>query len=251
MDNLLLLLTGGDIPFPDAQLVIHQPRIEEIAFLGEENFYTGLEFLRFSKNSLTVEDEKNLENQTDFDILMLIMKEKNEFIEHSKVCVELVLNLMFPSYEVKLTNKSISFRQGDKVFEINNTNFNAFKNILNEMYCLKGKEDKDYNPVGKMSKKIADKFKKRQQKLAETKNNQKEKKLDILGKYISILSVGGNKDINTLKKYTVFQLFDEIQRYQLKSAYDSNISARLAGAKDLKEPENWMKSLYYEEEEKK
>ena len=49
MINYLLLLSGNDIPFIDAQISIHQPKIKEIAFIGEESFYTGCEYLNFSK----------------------------------------------------------------------------------------------------------------------------------------------------------------------------------------------------------
>jgi hypothetical protein len=45
-------------------------------------------------------------------------------------------------------------------------------------------------------------------------------------------------------KYTVYQLFDEFQRYQLKMAHDVFFKARLAGAKDMKEPEDWMKDIH-------
>ena len=46
MENDLLLLSGNDIPFYGAQVSIHQPTIKEIAYIGEEAFYTGCEFLR-------------------------------------------------------------------------------------------------------------------------------------------------------------------------------------------------------------
>ena len=34
-DLRLALMTGIDIPIPECKLIVHQPRIEEIAFLGE------------------------------------------------------------------------------------------------------------------------------------------------------------------------------------------------------------------------
>ena len=37
-DNDLLFLSGNDIPFVEAQLVIHQPTIKEIAYIGEESW---------------------------------------------------------------------------------------------------------------------------------------------------------------------------------------------------------------------
>ena len=50
MDNELLLLSGNDIPFIEAQVTIHQPTIKEIAYIGEEAFFTGCELINFSKN---------------------------------------------------------------------------------------------------------------------------------------------------------------------------------------------------------
>ena len=49
MDELLLL-SGNDIPFPEARITIHQPKLREIAFIGEEAFFTGCELLNFSKD---------------------------------------------------------------------------------------------------------------------------------------------------------------------------------------------------------
>jgi hypothetical protein len=54
----LLLLSGNDIPLPEARLIIHQPTVKEIGFIGEDNFYLGCEFLTFSKNRLSTEDKE-------------------------------------------------------------------------------------------------------------------------------------------------------------------------------------------------
>ena len=62
MNNELLLLSGNDIPIAKANLLLHQPTIKEIAYVGEEIFFSGCEFLRFSKNNLSIEDKSHLEN---------------------------------------------------------------------------------------------------------------------------------------------------------------------------------------------
>ena len=36
MDYRLALMTGIDIPIPECQLVIHQPSLKEISFIGEK-----------------------------------------------------------------------------------------------------------------------------------------------------------------------------------------------------------------------
>ena len=45
-------------------------------------------------------------------------------------------------------------------------------------------------------------------------------------------------------QYTVFQLKDELKRFQKKMAFDMYLKARLAGAKDLDEVDNWMDEKY-------
>ena len=111
------------------------------------------------------------------------------------------------------------------------------------MFCLDGEDSNDdYNPSGAMAKQIAEKLKKRRQRLSQTKEG--EKKISILEKYVSILTVGEQKDMNSILNYTVYQLFDELKRYQLKLAWDINLKARMAGAQDLKDAEDWMKDFH-------
>lgn len=245
MENDLLLLSGNDIPFIGAQATVHQPTIKEIAYLGEENFYTGCEFLRFSKDNLDDEDKIHLEHYTNFDVLMSIMKEQNITIQRNKTCVLMLLALLFPNYNVQIKDEYISLKQLNDNAEhiINNKNYNEFLDILNSMFCLKVSSDNEYNPSGDIAKRIADKLKKRHQKLAE-KNSEPVKKVAILSRYVSILSVGEQKDMNSFMQYTVYQLFDEFKRYELKMSYDFYFQAKLAGAKDLQEVDDWMKDIH-------
>ena len=73
MDNELLLLSKNDIPFLEAQVNIHQPTISEISLIGEESFFSGCQFLNFSKSMLQTKDKTDLENKSDFEIFMSIM----------------------------------------------------------------------------------------------------------------------------------------------------------------------------------
>ena len=56
-----------------------------------------------------------------------------------------------------------------------------------------------------MAKRIADKLNRRKQKLAEIKPQ--EHKIAILSRYLSILTIGQNMNLNDLLQYTVYQLF--------------------------------------------
>ena len=125
---------------------------------------------------------------------------------------------------------------------IDNNNFETFKLIFNKMFSFSKNETRDYNPSGELAKQIAAKLQKRHQKLAEL--NESKKKIDILSRYVSILAVGEQKNMQDLLNYTVYQLFDEFERYELKLHYDVYLQAKMAGAKDLKEVEDWMKDIH-------
>ena len=247
MNNILLLLSGNDIPFIPAQIAIHQPTIREIAYIGEEAFYTGCELINFSKNRLTEEDKINLEDKSDFDILIAILRERKAVMQINRNCVEMVLALVFPEYHISIKRDAIILsKEGEENHLINRDNFDDFKRIFNAMFCLKAEDLKSYNPKGTLANKLAEKFKKRQQKLAELKKDSETKVINILGRYASILAVGNHQDINSLMNYTVYQINDEFERYQLKASNDIYIKAKMAGAKDLKEVEDWMKEIHSE-----
>ena len=244
-NNDLLFLSGNDIPFLDAQIVIHQPTIKEIAFIGEEAFFTGCELINFSKNVLSEEDKMNLEDKSNFDILIAILGERNAVMQRNKDCVKMVLALLFPEYTINFDKKSIVLKKPDEEVShfINDNNFENFKQIFNIMFSFEKELSKEYNPKGELAQKIADKLNKRHQQLAEIKP-QAQKKIDILSRYVSILAIGNHQDMNSLLNYTVYQLYDEFERFQLKVGNDIYIKAKMAGAKDLKEVEDWMKDIH-------
>ena len=243
MINDLLLLSGNDIPFIPAQITIHQPTIKEIAYIGEEDFFTGCQLLNFSKNILSEEDKVNLENQTNFDILIAILREQNAVMQKNRNCVNMVLALIFPDYTITFEKDCIKMTKENEEHKIDNSNYEEFKSIIGSMFSFgdKNSSQPDFNPSGDLAKKIADKLKKRHQKLAESKPAQK---VDILSRYVSILTVGQQKDMNSLLNYTTYQLFDEFKRYELKMGHDIYVQAKMAGAKDLKEVEDWMQDIH-------
>lgn len=245
MLNDLLLLSGNDIPFIEAQVNIHQPTIKEIAYIGEESFYIGCELLNFSKDVLNREDRINLEDKTNFEVLMSIMKDKNIAAQKQQTCALMVLMLMFPQHKILVRKNDIALlKEGEDEHSINNKNFESFKKILVSMFCLKVGDANNpaYNPGNEMARKIAEKLQKGRAKAAQLKGESQ--KIAILSRYVSILAVGEQKNLNSLMQYTVYQLYDEFQRFELKQNYDIYFDAKLAGAKDLEEVDNWMKDIH-------
>lgn len=244
IDNLLLL-SGNDLPFPEAAITIHHPTLREIAYVGEDNFFNGYQLLNISKNLLTDEDKSNLDDLTNFDILIAILGERNAVMQKNRNCVIMTLALLFPTCSVHLGAKAIVLNDdGGEKHLIDNKNFDIFQNIIKKMFSFGEPEEgtqTDFNPDGELAKKIANKLKKRHQKLAEKNNDENS---NFLARYISVVAIATNQNINTIFNYTVYQLFDILKRYELKDEHDIYIKAKLAGAQDLKEPEDWMKEIH-------
>lgn len=252
MIDYLLLLSKNDIPFIEAEVVVHQPTIKEIAFIGQENFFLGCQVINFSKKNLMIQDKTQIEQLSDFEILMAIInnKEGGANIKKNKKCLQLILLLLFPDFTINFLPTSIMLTKDKQRHLIDRDNFQSFKNIVNEMFCLSNvlkDGTSKYNPGGPQAQALVQKFKKRQKKLAQLKNRNQEQKIEILSRYISILSVGEQKDINVLLNYTVFQLFDEFNRFKLREDFNMYVECKLAGAKDLEDVKNWMDNLRSED----
>lgn len=241
MNNLNLRLQAGtDIPLPWLGASIHQPTIKEIAFVGEENFFMGCEILTFSKLKLSFEEQQRLQSYSDFDILMAILSNKE--VSQDTLHAHLLLQLIFPGMEVNFKYNCIELTSGEDKVEVNNQNFVQFKFILDSMFCLSKNQKQEYRAGNAKAQELIDKFNKSKQKIA--KDRGEDQSLDILGRYVSILAVGEHKDMNSLINYTVYQLFDEFDRFRLKQGYDIYLSAKMSfGGSDMEEPDNWMDSL--------
>lgn len=243
MIDYLTLIAGVDIPFPQAKLIIHQPTIKEIAYIGEDVFFSSYDLLNFSKEKLELKGDFDLEKANDFDILMMIIKEKVD--DERRQQIKSTLLLLFPQCQINFLPTSIMLSKDKERFLIDRDNFHIFKDIINQIFCMKnflGSGSK-YNPGGPQARALVQKFKKRQKKLAELRNKGKQKKIQILSRYISILSVGEKRDMNSFLNYTVFQLMDEFTRFRLRQDFEMYVKCKLAGAQDVKEVKNWMSEL--------
>ncbi len=247
MTDGLLLLSGNDIPFLQGGVTIHQPTLKEIAYITEERFWPGCEILKFNKNVLADEDKNGLSNMSNFDILMTMIQEKDVEAQQAKINFLSVLTLLFPTCEIQPKGRTLQLcnQTTGEVGEINNDNFEAFKEIVVEMFCLKS-EAKEYDPTGELANKIANQIKRGREKKA--KLAPETHKISILSRYLSILAVGECKDLNSLLNYTIYQLMDEFNRFQLKLHYDMFIRFKCAGFSDLKEPDDWFQDVQEKKE---
>ena len=241
MDLRLALMCGTDIPVPECKLVIHQPRIKEIAYIGETDFFSGIQCLCLNK-SMFVKDESLLADTNNFQIFMTIMSEK-EAVDKRRA-VEQVCTLFFPKHKVTFTPRTMMLTGGEGLISIDEETFPALQAAITAICCMKTgpMDQQSFNPANSKAKEIAEKLMRGRQRVAAQKG---ENNTSIFSQYLSILTVGLNSmSLQDAMDLTMFQLYDLVERYMLYINWDMDIRSRLAGAKPESQPDNWMKNIH-------
>ena len=234
-------MCGIDIPIPECQLVIHQPRIREIAYLGEQDFFTGVQTLCIDKKMM-IQDKALLDTTNNFQIFMTIMSEK-ETVD-KKEAVQQVCTLLFPECKTIFTPRSMILQGKDGMITIDENNFEPIQQIVTQICCLRSGpgDQQSFNPVNEKAAEIARKLMRGRQIVAEQKG---ETNTSIFSQYLSTLTVGlHSMSLQDLMDLTMFQLYDLIERYMLYINWDMDIRSRLAGGKPDSKPDNWMKNIH-------
>ena len=241
MDTRLSLMCGTDYPVPECQLVIHQPRIKEIALIGESDFFSGIQCLCLNK-SMFVKDESLLANTNNFQIFMTIMSEKEA--ADKKAAVQSVCTLLFPKHKVMFTPRSVLLSGDGETTMIDENNFEYLQDVLKLVFCTKtgSMDQQSFNPANAKAKEIAEKLMRGRQRVAAQKG---ENNISIFSQYLSILTIGtSSMSLQDAMDLTMFQLYDLVERYMLYINWDMDVRCRLAGGKPENQPDNWMKNIH-------
>ena len=241
-DLRLALMAGTDIPVPECQLVIHQPRIKEIAYIGENNFLSAAQCLCLHK-SMFKNQQDLLNSVTNFDIFMMIMREDEA--KEKKEDVKNLLQIIVPGKQVLFTPRSLLLNSSDSSIIIDENNFEILQKVLREVFCVSANSlsgQQAFNPSGDKAREIAEKLMRGRQRVAEQKG---EAQASMFVQYLSILTVGLNSmSLEDCLNLTLFQMYDLVERYTLYVNYDIDIRSRLAGGKPDSKPDNWMKNIH-------
>lgn len=241
MDNRLALMTGIDFPLNECALIIHQPSIKEISYIGETDFFMGVQLLSVNK-SMYETPEADLSEMTNFDIFIQLMNSPE--LKDQKSKVKQALSILFPSYQIMMTPRAIVFNREGNSFMLDERNFESFQQQLGQMLCLQQSGQQAFNPGGDKAKEIAQKLQKARERVAAQKAKENGSS-SMFSQYLSVLTVGINSmSLKETIELTIYQLYDLIERYSLYINWDLDIRSRLAGAKGDKPVENWMKSIH-------
>ena len=241
MDTRLSLMCGTDYPVPECQLIVHQPRIKEIALIGEQDFFSGVQCLCLNK-SMFVKDESLLADTNNFQIFMTIMSEKET--ADKKAAVQQVCMLLFPQHKVMFTPRSVLLSGEGQTIQIDENNFEYLQAAISDICCMKtGPMDQQaFNPADAKARQIAEKLMRGRQRVAAQKG---QSNTSIFSQYLSILTIGlGSMSIQDNMDLTMYQMYDLVERYMLFVNWDMDVRCRLAGGKPDSQPDNWMKTIH-------
>lgn len=229
----LKLMSGVPIFYEELGFGINQPKLKDIAILGEVDFYSGLAYFLITKEKLNIEFL-----MSDFDLFMFILNT-------DKAIQKQVADILVLTIE---NLDSINFYESFiilKFFEqeciIDEPKFLIIKETLIQIFCLEnGTLSNDLNPANKKALEIAEKLRKRKQHLSESSQNQS---ADIFSNLISMLAIGSNTlSLEDCLNLTVYQIQNLIKRFTMYQEHNVQIQALMQGAKDI-EPVEWTKQL--------
>lgn len=238
MDIKLALMAGTDLPVPECLIVLHQPKIKEIAFMGEKAFFEAVQCLTINKSLLL--DENQQGDINNFQIFMMMMQAQE--IKEQKDNVLSLFSLILPKYKVSFTPRSLMLLAENESITIDENNFDAFQDMVKEMFCVSKSSSDAFNPKDAKAKEIADKLMRGRKRIAAQNADQN---TNIFTQYVSVLTVGlGSMSLEDCLNLTMYQILDLVQRFGMYMNWDLDIRARMAGAKGDGQPDNWMKSIH-------
>lgn len=255
IDNLKIdefqLMAGAPISIPGLDLKIYQPKLYEIAEMGEELFYNYLGFFLITKdfvlNSIQdMEQRMELEYKTDYEIIKILMTNEKEVEDgmHS------ILKLLIKNAEIIKFNDMFLFiktAEGQQ-YVINDQSFLLIREVISTIFNLKSAKTikkQEYNPSGSLAEDIAEKLKKRKEALEKSQqkdSSQGKKDQSMLADFVSILAVGLSLSIKDILNLTLYQIFNLMKRYGMYNQYQLQTQAMLQGAEDI-ELVDWFQKI--------
>jgi len=171
------------------------------------------------------------------------MNEPSE--KDKRFAVEHLLSLLFPSSEsiMFLPSGALMINFNGENIIIDENNFEVFQSVLKDVFCLAESGQETFNPGNEAAKKIADKLMRARQRVAAQKTAENGQG-SVFARYLSILSIALHLSMTELKKYTMYMIYDNIERYMLYTNWDLDIKQRLAGGKPDSSPDDWMKIIH-------
>lgn len=248
MLDRLMLNSGCDIPITSMGVEVRQPTLKDIAKFGEKNLAKVLSLIDYSKKDYEEYLEAKLDAgefsqeeveavktdlmfMTDFQLILEAAKEETVL----RASFTSLFYFLFPTSKRVVIEEdrfvSISFTDR-KAITLSEEMFLEFKDVVLEMFLMKGVEKSAFNPVNDKAADIARKIEERRRKLAAEKGEDEDS--SPIATNASIVSTLDGISIREVYQYTLPQLYQQLERAMTYSTFKDQITlGAFAGLKDV------------------
>jgi hypothetical protein len=230
----LQLITGIDIPVAELGLTLRQPKIKDIAILGESNYFLALSIFKMSKDKIKI-------TNPEITSWVIFNESLSQQIEGVNVRL-LILNFLqlFCLEKINIGPRSLMISKPDGIINIEPQQFDDFQGLILEIggASLFTIPEEEFKPRNKRAADIAEKMKKSRARLAalQPKSNSK----GFLTTYIRSVATVTANSLEQVCNMTLLQLNNIMQTFRAWESYDLEVKNRLAGAKVEGNLEHWM-----------
>lgn len=239
----LTLMAGAPIAIEEYNLIIYQPKIMDIALIGEKKFFESISIFKLEKNTFlkliikgrsaeeTVQITNLFYDKTNDEIILFLLSNDSDL---QKITNNLFSLLFKDIDQINFLEDCIyiKFNDGQQSI-INSDNFYIIKDIINQIFSSNEGSQK-YNPASGAAEMIVKKLKEREQKIQKMKNESENETKPIIANYLLILSIGSNNfNMDNLLQMTLYQLFAVMKKYSLYEQYQMQVKALMAGAENI------------------
>ena len=231
----LQLITGIPIPVPKLGFTLYQPKIKDIAILGETDYFLALALFRLTKEALHIDNPK----ATNWLIFNESINQQIEGVENPRFLVTNFLQLFF-TQKIVIGPRSLMLHDEEKVINIEPSQFDELQYIIDQIGGgkLLSSTEEQFKPINKRAAEIAAKMQKARKRLAAQQPKAKSK--DFLSRYVRTLAVATSNSLEEVNNMTLLQLDTLMQTYLAWESYDLEIKRRLAGGKGEDKLEHWI-----------
>lgn len=240
----LQIITGIDLPIEGLGLTVRQPKVREIAMLGQQNYFLALRLFGLSKEQLSITTDQ----VTNWTIFQRSLEQKIEGIKSTRAFMTNFLQL-FVVGKITIGPRSLIVDTSGGLINIEPEDFESFQSLITKIggTSLLQSVEEVFNPKNKRAAEIAEKMKKARARLAKVKaaenGGQQTDSEGFIARYIRAVSVATANSLEDVCNMTLLQLNTVMETYLAKEAYDLEIRSRLAGAKSDKQLLHWTMPL--------
>lgn len=229
-------ITGIDIAVDELKLVFHQPKVAEIAMIGQQNYFLALSIVHMSPEQLGIKSEE----VTSWMIFLESINQQIPGVKSTRILIQNFLQL-FITEKVNIGPRSIMIDTQDQgIINIEAENFSLFQEVISALggYSLLSPAEEQFNPKNKRAAEIAEKMKAARKRIAAQKETGSSD--GFIAKYIRAVVTRTANSLEDVKNMTLLQLNEILKTYLNWEAYDIDLRSRLAGAKNDNPLEHWM-----------